>query len=129
MVLLVFSCAEKLMKKPENLIAKDKMIDIVEDLTILKAAKSTNVSVLQKNDLDPMSYIFEKYAIDSASFVDSDRYYASIPEEYEAIYTTVEERVTAERDRRKELKRVNDSIKRKKKEANRRPRRVKDSLQ
>jgi len=110
-VLSVFSCAEKLMEKPENLIAKDKMIDIVEDLAILKAAKSTSVTILQENEIEPMAYIFEKYAVDSTSFVNSDRYYASLPEEYEAIYTVVEERIKKERDRLKELKRVKDSIK------------------
>jgi len=117
------------MKKPENLIAKDKMIDIVEDLVILKAAKSTNVIILQDNELDPMKYVFEKYNIDSISFVNSDRYYASLPEEYEEIYTVVEERVKKERDRLKELKRLKDSVKQKKKEVNRRPNRINDSLQ
>jgi hypothetical protein len=117
------------MKKPENLIAKDKMIDIVEDLTILKAARSTNVAVLQDNDLDPMTYIYEKYAIDSASYVNSDRYYASVPEEYEAIYLEVQERVKKERDRLKEQKRVNDSVKNKNREVKRRPNKLNDSLQ
>ncbi len=99
---LFFSCAEKLLEKPENLINKDKMIDIVEDLTLLKAANSTNGSVLERYDIEAMNYIYEKYSIDSVGLAESNMYYASLPDEYTEIYTVVEERIKTERDRLKE---------------------------
>ena len=108
---VLLSCAEKLLEKPENLINKDKMIDIVEDLTLLRGANSTNGSVLERYDIETMNYIYEKYNIDSLSLAESNNYYASLPEEYTDIYTVVEERIKSERDRLKEERRVQDSIK------------------
>lgn len=108
---LFFSCAEKLLEKPENLISKDKMVDIVEDLTLIKAAKSTNGSVLERYDIETMNYIYDKYTIDSVGLAESNKYYASLPDEYAEIYTKVEERIKAERDRLKEERKIQDSIK------------------
>ncbi len=108
---LFLSCAEKLLEKPENLINKDKMIDIVEDLTILKIASSTNGSVLVRYDIETMNYIYQKYNIDSLGLAESNMYYASLPEEYTDIYAVVEERIKSKRDRLKEERRVQDSIK------------------
>jgi hypothetical protein len=125
---LLFSCAEKLMDKPENLIAKDKMILIFNDLAILNAAKSTNMAILRKHEIEPTSYIFEKYDIDSLQFVESDRYYASIPEEHESIYRAVEAKLTIEKDRQAEIKKVKDSLETLEKEIARTKQMTKDSL-
>ena len=46
-----------------------------------------------------MTYVFSKYEIDSAQFVQSDLYYAAIPLEYEAIYEAVKERLETEKTR------------------------------
>ena len=45
------------MERPENLIAKEKMVDILRDLAILNAGRTTNVAILHKNDLEPMALI------------------------------------------------------------------------
>ena len=116
-LVLIASCAEKLMEKPNNLIPKDKMVSILNDLAILNAAKSTNVAILRNHNIDPMQYIFTKYEIDSLQFVESDRYYASIPEEHEKIYIAVEAKLTQEEERLSMAKRDRDSIKRVKNEA------------
>lgn len=109
-LLLVFSCAEKLIERPENLIPKDKMVDILRDLAILNAARTTNVAILQRNDVELMPYLYAKYGIDSTQFSDSDRYYASVPEDYADIYAKVEARLEKEKEEIEELKRVKDSI-------------------
>lgn len=127
--IFVFSCAEKLMEKPENLIPKDKMVLILEDLTILNAAKSTNAEILRKHKIDPMDYIFSKYGIDSIRFMESDFYYASLPAEYEIIYSEVEARLEKEKDRVAQEKRVNDSLKTIEREAKRKQKKTIDSLQ
>ena len=123
-----FACAEKLIEEPENLIPKEKMVEILNDLAIVNAAKITNVQVLRTNNIEPMEYIFTKYGIDSLQFVESDRYYASIPKEHEEIYTLVVAKLEKEKERLSEEKKVRDSLKIVDKEEARRKIKLKDSL-
>lgn len=88
------------------------MVEVLKDLAIVNAAKSTDVAVLQDNDIEPMAYIFEKHGIDSLQFVESDRYYASIPPDYEKIYKKVEEKLEKQAKVMEEAKEVNDSLRR-----------------
>lgn len=90
---LLFSCNEKVVDKPENLIPEDKMATILYDISLLNAGKIINESILNEYDIEPMGYIYTKYGIDSVQFVKSDTYYASIPTVYEAIYTKVKDRL------------------------------------
>ncbi|MFK7812873.1 MAG: DUF4296 domain-containing protein [Maribacter sp.] len=111
LLILIFSCAEKLLDEPDNLIPKEKMILILNDLAIANAAKVTNSEILRNHEIEPTNYIFVKYAIDSIQFVESDRYYASIPEEHEEIYMAVEAKLETEKDRIANAKKVRDSLK------------------
>ncbi|NAY92030.1 DUF4296 domain-containing protein [Muricauda sp. JGD-17] len=90
LLLSIGSCAEKVMEKPENLIPKEKMVLILHDLAILNAAKSSFKSMLEKNEIETMEFLYEKYGIDSVQFSQSDLYYASVPLEYQAIYEEVD---------------------------------------
>lgn len=105
------SCSEKLLEKPENLIARDKMVEVLKDLAIVNAAKTTNAEKLRDKDIDPMAYIFKKYGIDSIQFVESDKYYASLPIQYESIYKEVESRLDKEQQVLKDAKQLRDSLK------------------
>ena len=98
LTLTVGSCVEKLMEKPDDLIAKEKMVNILSELAILNAAKSINVGKLRDG-------------IDSLQFVASDRYYASIPLDYEEIYTEVEAILARKTEKIEEAKKINDSLK------------------
>ena len=82
---LFFSCNEKVVEKPENLIPEAKMASILYDISLLNAGKIINEGVLNQYDMEPMGYIYDKYGIDSLQFVKSDTYYASIPTVYEDI--------------------------------------------
>lgn len=95
----LFSCGEEVVEKPVNLISKDKMIDILYDLAIINAAKSSGPTVMENMNFEPMDYIYNKYQVDSAQFVNSDLYYASLPLEYEDIYKKLENRITDEKER------------------------------
>ncbi len=118
------------MDKPENLIPEAKMVEILNDLAIVNAARVTNVQVLRDNNITPMQYIFDKYSIDSLQFVESDRYYASIPELHEKIYVAVEEKLETEKERLTENKKVRDSLAQiEKNKAQNKRRRTRDSLQ
>ncbi len=110
-IVFLVSCGEKLIEQPENLIARNQMVLILKDMAIVNAAKSTNIGKLKENGIDPTTYVFDKYNVDSTRFVDSDRYYASIPLEYEGIYKEVESLLEEEKERLKELKERNDSLK------------------
>ncbi|MCK0146373.1 DUF4296 domain-containing protein [Arenibacter sp. F26102] len=90
---LLFSCNEKVVEKPENLIPEDKMATILYDISLLNAGKIINESILNEYEIEPMEYIYTKYGIDSVQFVGSDTYYASIPTVYESIYTEVKEKL------------------------------------
>jgi len=90
---LLFSCNEKVVEKPENLIPEDKMVTILYDISLLNAGKIINESILNEYDIEPMGYIYTKYGIDSVQFVKSDTYYASMPTVYETIYTKVKDRL------------------------------------
>lgn len=110
------SCSEKLLKEPEDLIARDKMVDVLKDLAIVNAAKTTNTAILRDNDIDPIAFIFEKHSIDSMQFVESDKYYASLPIQYESIYKEVESRLEKEHTILNVAKAVEDSLKLQKRE-------------
>ena len=115
----MFSCAEKIIPIPENLIDQQTMENILYDLSLLNAGKNTNVTVLHTYDWIPMPFVYKKYKIDSIQFVKSDIYYASMPEKYIEIYTNIDNRLKADktalekaRDSEMEAKRTKrDSIK------------------
>jgi len=109
-LLLVSSCAEELIEKPDNLIPEDKMVLIIKEMAIVNAAKATNLSKLRENGVEPTSFIFAKFEIDSAQFVDSDRYYASKPLRYENMYKKVESDLEEQRLQLEEEKKVRDSL-------------------
>lgn len=107
---LLLSCGEKLIEPPENLIPKDKMVLVLRDMAVINAAKVNNLSKLRENGISPTALIFQKYGIDSAQFVVSDRYYASLPAEYEQLYTEVETLVEAQGTLLGEQKKEQDSL-------------------
>ena len=110
-VLMLLACNEKTIQKPENLISKDQMAEILYDLAVINAAKKTNPWRLSNRDIEIMPFIYEKYNIDSVQFVQSDIYYASIPTEYENIYKVVEARLEREKAvYEKEKTRTSDSL-------------------
>ena len=63
-------------EKPENLISKDKMAEILYDMFIINSAKGVNRKILRNNGIDPEAYILSKYEIDSIHFAQSNAYYA-----------------------------------------------------
>ena len=95
LIVLFFGCKMKSIEKPSNLIDKDKMIDILYDISLLEAIKTQNInggiSAKMGND-----YIYKKYKIDSVQFVKSNKYYASDIEDYKKMFVKIKERLNAE---------------------------------
>ena len=110
-ILMVVSCVEKIIEKPDDLIPREKMTQLLYDLAILNAAKSTNSALLQEHFDSPTHFLFEQYGVDSLQFVNSDLYYASQPLVYEAIYKEVSAKLDAEKEKIEEFRKiVNDSL-------------------
>ncbi len=91
---LATSCQEvKKPEKPQNLISKDLMVDILTDIYISNAARSINNKLIKEFNIKLDSIIYKKYDIDSLQFVESNAYYSSNLKTYAKIITSVEERL------------------------------------
>ncbi|SDR83969.1 protein of unknown function [Formosa sp. Hel1_31_208] len=86
-------------EKPENLLSKDKMVDILYDIYILNAAKGATKTVLVDNGIFPQDYVFEKHKIDSLQFAKSNEYYGYYVEEYESILGQLEQKISRDKDK------------------------------
>lgn len=92
-VLFFMACESKVnYKKPENLIPKNQMIDLLYDMHMANATQGVKDENSKKNN-NYMSLIFEKYQIDSTQFAVSNTYYIANVSEYEDIFEEVELRL------------------------------------
>ncbi len=119
MCLLVIACSgNDKPKKPDNLISKDKMSEVLYDLYIINAAKGVNKKLLEAKGFIPETYVLTKHNIDSLQFVDSNMYYAFDTDVYEAIVDIVKVRLeekkvefeALQKKEQKAIKRNRDSI-------------------
>lgn len=93
-----FSCNKDLVEKPDNLIDKKMMTAIFYDISLLDAVKYQDPSSLYKNGVNPKTYVFKKYKIDSIQFAKSNAYYASDYREYKNMFDDVNSRLKKEKD-------------------------------
>lgn len=122
LICFFISCSgNKKHKKPDNLMSKDQMVNVLMDLSLLTSAKGINKSKIENSGIIPESYIYTKHNIDSLQFVESNAYYAYNLNDYQEIIKKVsdslnklreEYSVLAEKDEKK--KKIQDSIKRSK---------------
>ncbi|MBC8397298.1 MAG: DUF4296 domain-containing protein [Flavobacteriales bacterium] len=104
---LVLGCNNSLNQEPippENLISKEKMIDIIYDMTLINVAKGVNKSILENNGIIPEQYLFNKHSIDSILFATSNEYYSYDLKTYQTIY----DKVKIKLEKNKNI--INDSI-------------------
>ena len=104
---LVLGCNNSLNQEPippENLISKEKMIDIIYDMTLINVAKGVNKSILENNGIIPEQYLFNKHSIDSILFAKSNEYYSYDLKTYQTIY----DKVKIKLEKNKNI--INDSI-------------------
>lgn len=94
----VFSCGNGVVEKPDNLIEKEVMVDILYDLAIIQSTESNNPNIFLQNEIRVNEMIYKKYNIDSASFAQSNRYYASDPHNYQKLFKQVSEKITAKKE-------------------------------
>ena len=96
--IMLFSCGkEEAVPKPEKLLSESEMENIIYDLALLQAIKSTNPQVLTENNIDAKKYIYKKYSTDSLTYNQNHRYYASQLDVYEKIQNRVIERLNKQK--------------------------------
>ena len=123
-MLAVLSCHDiERPQKPDNFIEQEKMTDILYDISLLRALKTYSVNDMRALGIEPDSFIYDKYEIDSLQLAQSIDYYSVNFNEYIAMWEEVSTRLTAQRDeiqfkqneldsiRIEESKRRRDSIK------------------
>lgn len=92
-LILLLGCKDKIAyKKPEGLIDKAKMTDLLYDMHLVIGTSNIQNVHLEKNR-NYMSLVYEKYGVDSVQFAASNLYYTSHIQEYEDIFEEVERRL------------------------------------
>ena len=97
--LTLLGCKDDLVKKPDVLIDKSKMMDIMYDLALLEAIKYQNPAVLDSNQIRPKQYIYKKYKIDSLQLAQNNVYYAADYKSYKIMFEEVVKRIANEKKR------------------------------
>lgn len=96
-IMLFLGCKEDAVKKPDRLIDKEVMENIIYDLSLLEAIKYNDPSTTENYRVNPKEFIFKKYKVDSAQFAQNNVYYASNYEEYKAMYDSVVKRIESKK--------------------------------
>lgn len=96
-VLFVVSCQDiQSVEKPSDLIDRAKMKEILYEISVVNSARGISVQKLSQYGVNPETYIFEKFAIDSVQFAKSVSYYASDIESYRDMYLDIQKRAEGE---------------------------------
>lgn len=90
---LSVSCKKELVKQPAKLIEKEKMVDIMYDLSLLDAMRYQNPLPLDSVETDPVKFILRKFKVDSLQFAQSNMYYAADYEGYKEMFDEVSKRL------------------------------------
>lgn len=99
LAVLVAACNQNTAPKPDRLLDRDEMTNILYDIALLQAIKSYKPNVLDSNNVYSHNYIYKKYKIDSLTFAQNNTYYASDIEEYEKIEQKVSEKIKENREK------------------------------
>lgn len=96
-LIILVSCSDKPVQKPDNLLSKEEMENIIYDISILQAADVFKPEILVKNNIKIKNYIYKKYTIDSATFFQNYRYYAADIKVFKKIYKNVNNRIESQK--------------------------------
>ena len=90
---LSVSCKKELVKEPKQLVEKEKMIDIMYDLSLLEAIRYQNPASLDSIETSPTKFVLQKYKVDSLQFAQSNMYYAADYNNYKEMFDEVGKRL------------------------------------
>jgi len=113
-----FSCQPKLQpEKPQDLIPRDKMVEILHDMFIVSSAKGVNRVNFEKAGINPEQYILDKFKIDSLQFAMSNNYYAHDIDTYRSIIEDVKAKLVAEKDHFSKIEKEENEQKKRKRDS------------
>jgi len=92
---LVISCKEEI--KPNRLIEKEVMVNIMYDLSILQAVKYQNPTSIDSFKINARDFVYKKYRVDSLQFAQSNIYYSTNNEQYKEMFNQVVDRINNEK--------------------------------
>ena len=84
---------------------------IIYEISVLNGARSYDMKSLSKYDVNPETYIFEKFDIDSLQYANSVSYYASDIESYKEMYESIQKRVDLEFSNYDSLAKIEKKVK------------------
>lgn len=95
--ILLFGCKDSYVNKPNKVIDENQMVEIIYELSLLEAMKSQNIGV-PNNYPTATEFLKTKYKIDSLTFAQNTKYYATDVEEYKKMYEKVKEKLKKKMD-------------------------------
>lgn len=95
LLFFISSCKNDIVKKPDNLLSEDQMVDMIYDLSILDAMRQEGVYSQQETPTQT-ELLKTKYKTDSITFAKNTLYYASDIRKYKRIYESVKDRLDKE---------------------------------
>lgn len=109
-IFLMACTSNTIMKKPDDLIPKNQMVDLLTDMLIASGAENIKNIDLERN-VNYFPLVFEKYGIDSTRFKESNYYYTSQIDDYEKILKEVDKRLKAMKEKLDQEIKLQDSLK------------------
>lgn len=91
-LLFLMGCSQHEAPKPKLLLDEETMLDIMFDLAIIQAVKSTGDYVLADNTLETNMILKDKYQIDEKIWFENNIYYASNIRKYNQMVKKVQDR-------------------------------------
>ncbi len=96
--IILVSCSNNPVPKPDKLLSNDVMKNIIYDIAILQAAVYIKPEILADNNIKSKEYIYKKYKIDSVTYFQNYKYYASDINSFKKIYEQVNVRIQIQRN-------------------------------
>jgi thiaminase len=110
-IILLSACTSNtIFEEPKDLIPRDSMVLIIEDLVIASSSKFVKNKNGDKN-VNYLPFIKEKYKIDSTRFANSNLYYVSKIDMYLEMLTEVKDSIKSKNNYFKKFKKTKDSLK------------------
>ncbi|NJM79273.1 MAG: DUF4296 domain-containing protein [Flavobacterium sp.] len=97
-LLLIISCSDNPIPKPDTLLEEEIMVDILYDTALLQAAEAYMPDKLTDKGVKIKNYIYLKYEIDSTTYYQNQRYYAGDAKKYKRIFQKVIERIDTNKE-------------------------------
>ena len=95
LITLTISCKQE--TKPNHLIEKEVIVNIMYDLSILQALRYQNPTSIDSFQINARDFVYKKYRIDSLQFAQSNVYYSTNNEQYKEMFNQVVGRINKEK--------------------------------